>query len=59
MSDIIQLVVLVCADFFAVGHDVRHSLRLFCDTVRSRFVKPRYIKPAGTLTRAPERQGNR
>ena len=56
ISDIIQLVVL-CALIF--GYYARHSLRRIRDTIRLLFVKPRYIKPAGTLTRASNVKANR
>ncbi|HHA2010404.1 cellulose biosynthesis protein BcsF [Enterobacter quasimori] len=53
LSDIIQLIVLCALIFFPLGYYARHSLRRIRDTVRLMFLKPRYIKPAGTLTRAP------
>ena len=59
LSDIIQLVVFCALIFFPLGYYARHSLRRIRDTVRLLFVKPRYIKPAGTLTRAPNVKADR
>ena len=58
ISDIIQLVVL-CALIFAAWLLCTPFLRRIRDTVRLLFVKPRYIKPAGTLSRAPNVKANR
>ena len=55
ISDIIQLVVLCALIFLPLGYYARHIR----DTVRLLFVKPRYIKPAGTLSRAPNVKANR
>lgn len=59
ISDIIQLVVLCALIFFPLGYYARHSLLRIRDTARVLFVKPRYIKPAGTLTRDPNVKANR
>ncbi|HIE5390106.1 cellulose biosynthesis protein BcsF [Enterobacter sp. ECC-175] len=59
ISDIIQLVILCALIFFPLGYYARHSLRRLRDTARMLFVKPRYVKPAGTLTRAPQVKANR
>ncbi|HDR2162966.1 TPA: cellulose biosynthesis protein BcsF [Enterobacter cancerogenus] len=59
ISDIIQLVVLCALIFFPLGYYARHSLRRLRDTARILFVKPRYVKPAGTLTRATNARANR
>ena len=59
ISDIIQLVIFCALIFFPLGYYARHSLRRIRDAVRLLFVKPRYIKPAGTLSRAPNVKANR
>ena len=59
LSDIIQLVVLCALIFFPLGYYARQSLRRIRDTTRMLFVKPRYVKPAGTLTRASHVKANR
>ena len=59
ISDILQLVILCALIFFPLGYYARHSLRRMRDTARILFVKPRYVKPAGTLTRAPNVKANR
>ncbi|HDS9360439.1 TPA: cellulose biosynthesis protein BcsF [Enterobacter chengduensis] len=59
ISDIIQLVILCALIFFPLGYYARHSLHRLRDTARMLFVKPRYVKPAGTLTRAPQVKANR
>ncbi|EMA8097380.1 cellulose biosynthesis protein BcsF [Enterobacter hormaechei] len=59
ISDIIQLVVLCALIFLPLGYYARHSLHRIRGTIRLLFVKPRYIKPAGTLTRAPNVKANR
>ncbi|MEN8470594.1 cellulose biosynthesis protein BcsF, partial [Enterobacter cloacae subsp. cloacae] len=51
--------VLCALIFLPLGYYARHSLRRIRDTVRLLFVKPRYIKPAGTLSRAPNVKANR
>ncbi|AUJ83495.1 MULTISPECIES: cellulose biosynthesis protein BcsF [Enterobacter] len=59
ISDILQLVILCALIFFPLGYYARHSLRRMRDTARILFVKPRYVKPAGTLTRAPNVKATR
>ena len=59
ISDILQLVILCALIFFPLGYYARHSLRRMRDTTRILFVKPRYVKPAGTLTRAPNVKATR
>nr|WP_010426049.1 cellulose biosynthesis protein BcsF [Enterobacter mori] len=59
LSDIIQLVVLCALIFFPLGYYARHSLRRIRDTARLMLLKPRYLKPAGTLTRAPNVKADR
>nr|WP_318383487.1 cellulose biosynthesis protein BcsF [uncultured Enterobacter sp.] len=51
-SDIIQLVVLCALIFFPLGYLARHYARRIKTVLRLMFVKPRYVKPAGTLRRA-------
>jgi cellulose biosynthesis operon protein BcsF/YhjT len=58
ISDIIQLVVL-CALIFSRSATTRHSMGRIRNIARALFVKPRYVKPAGTLTRAPHVKANR
>lgn len=52
LSDIIQLVVLCALIFFPLGYAARHSSRRIRTVLRMMFVKPRYVKPTGTLRRA-------
>jgi len=52
ISDIIQLVILCALIFFPLGYYTRHFSRRIRDTARLIFIKPRYVKPAGTLKRA-------
>ncbi|WP_130626999.1 cellulose biosynthesis protein BcsF [Enterobacter sp. A8] len=59
ISDIIQLVVFCALIFFLLGYYARHSLRRIRDTARMAFGKPRYVKPAGTLTRATHVKADR
>lgn len=59
ISDIIQLVVLCALIFFPLGYYTRHSMGRIRNIARALFVKPRCVKPAGTLTRAPHVKANR
>ncbi|WP_061707572.1 cellulose biosynthesis protein BcsF [Pseudenterobacter timonensis] len=59
ITDIIQLIVVCALIFFPLGYYARHSLRRLRDTARLLFAKPRYVKPAGTLKRAPHVKANR
>jgi cellulose biosynthesis operon protein BcsF/YhjT len=59
ISDIVQLIVFCALIFFPLGYYARHSLRRIRDTARVLFVRPRYVKPAGTLTRTPHAKANR
>ncbi|MDR9890061.1 cellulose biosynthesis protein BcsF [Pseudenterobacter timonensis] len=59
ITDIIQLIVVCALIFFPLGYYARHSLRRLRDTTRLLFAKPRYVKPAGTLKRAPHVKANR
>ena len=59
ISDIIQLVVFCALIFFPLGYYARHSLHRICNTARVLFIKPRYVKPAGTLTRASHVKADR
>ncbi|SFR13060.1 MULTISPECIES: cellulose biosynthesis protein BcsF [unclassified Enterobacter] len=52
IGDIIQLIVLCALIFFPLGYATRHSWRRIRTVLRLMFVKPRYVKPVGTLRRA-------
>jgi cellulose biosynthesis operon protein BcsF/YhjT len=54
VSDIVQLVVLCALIFFPLGYYTRHYSRRIRDTARIVFIKPRYVKPAGTLKRTSQ-----
>ncbi len=55
ITDIIQLVVLCAIVFFPLGYTARRWLPRFTAAVRLMFLKPRYVKPAGTLRRPSAR----
>ncbi|KGI62157.1 membrane protein [Enterobacter sp. UCD-UG_FMILLET] len=59
ISDIIQLVIFCALIFFPLGYYARHSIRCIRDTARVLFIKPRYVKPAGILTRASHVKADR
>ena len=59
ISDIIQLVIFCALIFFPLGYYARHSIRRIRDTARVLFIKPRYVKPAGILTRASHVKADR
>ncbi|POT55553.1 cellulose biosynthesis protein BcsF [Citrobacter amalonaticus] len=51
INDILQIIIVCALIFFPLGYLARHSLRRIGNTMRRLFVKPRYVKPAGTLRR--------
>lgn len=52
ITDIIQLVVLCAIIFIPLGFTAHRWLPRLSNSVRLMFLKPRYVKPAGTLRRA-------
>ena len=52
ITDIIQLVVLCAIIFIPLGYTAHRWLPGLTNSVRLMFLKPRYVKPAGTLRRA-------
>ncbi|AIR05470.1 membrane protein [Cedecea neteri] len=51
ITDIIQLIVLCAIIFIPLGYTARRWLPRLTASVRLMFLKPRYVKPAGTLRR--------
>ncbi|UYU32095.1 cellulose biosynthesis protein BcsF [Siccibacter colletis] len=51
LADIVQLVLLCALIFFPLGFLARHYSRRIATFLRLVFVKPRYVKPDGTLRR--------
>lgn len=51
ITDIIQLVVLCAIIFIPLGYTAHRWLPRLSNSVRLMFLKPRYVKPAGTLRR--------
>ncbi len=52
ITDIFQLVVLCAIIFIPLGYTAHRWLPRLSNSVRLMFLKPRYVKPAGTLRRA-------
>lgn len=52
IGDIVQLVVLCALLFFPLGFLTRHYARHIGAFLRTLFVKPRYVKPDGTVRRS-------
>lgn len=53
ISDILQLVVLCLLIFLPLGYIAHHFMGRIKMVIRLLLLKPRYVKPAGTLRRAP------
>lgn len=53
ISDILQLIVLCALIFIPLGYIARHHMGRIRMAARLLLLKPRYVKPAGTLRRAP------
>lgn len=53
ISDILQLIVLCALFFIPLGYIARHYMGRIRMTARLLLLKPRHVKPAGTLRRPP------
>lgn len=59
ITDILQLVLLCAAIFIPLGYWAHYWLPRLAALIRLLFLKPRYVKPAGTLRRSPVKADHR